>query len=111
MVAHNPVLRGGFSLKKFNATVINGKYEKFHSFILRLKALQISGRKSPFSPLWLPVRFPIVRYFPARHNDLVVSLVSEMTSHKLRISPALLTVLGTVLGLVISFRTSSAYER
>ncbi|TBU24104.1 Bestrophin, RFP-TM, chloride channel-domain-containing protein [Dichomitus squalens] len=41
----------------------------------------------------------------------MVSLVSDLTSHKLSFSSAMLTVLGTVLGLVISFRTSSAYER
>ena len=41
----------------------------------------------------------------------MVTLVSEMTTHKLSFSSAMLTVLGTVLGLVISFRTSSAYER
>ncbi|KAI0819472.1 UPF0187-domain-containing protein [Trametes gibbosa] len=41
----------------------------------------------------------------------MVTLVSEMTRHKLSFSSAMLTVLGTVLGLVISFRTSSAYER
>lgn len=41
----------------------------------------------------------------------MVALVSSMTSHDLGISNQLLTVLGTVLGLVISFRTSSAYER
>jgi predicted membrane chloride channel (bestrophin family) len=41
----------------------------------------------------------------------MVALVSDKTTHKLSISNALLTVLGTVLGLVISFRTSSAYER
>jgi putative membrane protein len=41
----------------------------------------------------------------------VVTLVSELTTHKLVVSNQLLTVLGTVLGLVISFRTSSAYER
>ncbi|RDB27526.1 hypothetical protein Hypma_003834 [Hypsizygus marmoreus] len=41
----------------------------------------------------------------------MVSLVSKLTPHKLIISNQLLTVLGTVLGLVISFRTSSAYER
>jgi predicted membrane chloride channel (bestrophin family) len=34
-----------------------------------------------------------------------------MTSHKLVLPDNLLGVLGTVLGLVISFRTSSAYER
>ena len=41
----------------------------------------------------------------------VVVLVSQMTSHSLAISNQMLTVLGTVLGLVISFRTSTAYER
>jgi len=41
----------------------------------------------------------------------VVALVSKKTSHDLGISSSLLTVLGTVLGLVISFRTSTAYER
>jgi ion channel-forming bestrophin family protein len=38
-------------------------------------------------------------------------MVSEWTPHKLQFSNQMLTVLGTVLGLVISFRTSSAYER
>lgn len=41
----------------------------------------------------------------------MVVLVSEFTHHKLEISNQMLTVLGTVLGLVISFRTTSAYER
>lgn len=41
----------------------------------------------------------------------MVTLVSKMTSTELSISSAMLTVLGTVLGLVISFRTSTAYER
>jgi predicted membrane chloride channel (bestrophin family) len=41
----------------------------------------------------------------------MVALVSEKTKHSLAIPNQLLTVLGTVLGLVISFRTSSAYER
>ncbi|KAF8881232.1 UPF0187-domain-containing protein [Infundibulicybe gibba] len=41
----------------------------------------------------------------------MVCLVSEMTDHELVIPNQLLTVLGTVLGLVISFRTSSAYEK
>jgi putative membrane protein len=41
----------------------------------------------------------------------VVTLVSQKTHHSLAISNQMLTVLGTVLGLVISFRTSSAYER
>ncbi|QRW02772.1 bestrophin protein [Ceratobasidium sp. AG-Ba] len=41
----------------------------------------------------------------------MVVCVSKYTSAKLSISPQLLTVLGTVLGLVISFRTTSAYDR
>ena len=44
------------------------------------------------------------------HNSVVV-LVSKNTSANLGVSNQLLTVLGLVLGLVISFRTSSAYER
>ncbi|KAM5540142.1 hypothetical protein V8D89_006282 [Ganoderma adspersum] len=40
-----------------------------------------------------------------------VSLVSDLTPHKLSFPNVMLTVLGTVLGLVISFRTSPAYER
>ena len=41
----------------------------------------------------------------------VVVLVNQLTDVKMYVSNSLLTVLGTVLGLVISFRTSSAYER
>ncbi|KAF9525416.1 Bestrophin, RFP-TM, chloride channel-domain-containing protein [Crepidotus variabilis] len=43
----------------------------------------------------------------------MVCLVSDpkIGGHNLGINNGLLTVLGTVLGLVISFRTSSAYER
>ncbi|CAA7268837.1 unnamed protein product [Cyclocybe aegerita] len=41
----------------------------------------------------------------------IIVLVSEKTRANLGVSNQLLTVLGLVLGLVISFRTSSAYER
>ncbi|KAH7097003.1 UPF0187-domain-containing protein [Auriculariales sp. MPI-PUGE-AT-0066] len=41
----------------------------------------------------------------------MVACVSKYTETNLGISNQLLTVLGTVLGLVVSFRTSSAYER
>ncbi|ESK86251.1 UPF0187-domain-containing protein [Moniliophthora roreri MCA 2997] len=41
----------------------------------------------------------------------MVYLVSEKTDTKLAFKSSLLTVLGLALGLVISFRTSSAYER
>ncbi|CAL1715235.1 unnamed protein product [Somion occarium] len=42
---------------------------------------------------------------------LIVTLVSTHTNASLAISNQMLTVLGTALGLVISFRTSTAYER
>ena len=41
----------------------------------------------------------------------VVALVDRFTNIKLAFNNQLLTVLGVVLGLVISFRTSTAYER
>jgi len=78
MPAENVLFKGGWSLKKFNATVIND--------------------------IW-----PEVLFFSL--IAAMVSLVSEMTPHNLAIPNGLLTVLGTVLGLVISFRTSTAYER
>jgi predicted membrane chloride channel (bestrophin family) len=43
--------------------------------------------------------------------DIVVTLVSEKTNVSLGISSQMLTVLGIVLGLVVSFRTTSAYDR
>ncbi|KAF8881234.1 Bestrophin, RFP-TM, chloride channel-domain-containing protein [Infundibulicybe gibba] len=78
MVAHNPLFSGRWTIKKFNATVVND--------------------------IW-----PEVAFFSL--VAAMVALVSEKTSHQLVIPNQLLTVLGTVLGLVISFRTSSAYER
>ncbi|KIJ48318.1 hypothetical protein M422DRAFT_247643 [Sphaerobolus stellatus SS14] len=41
----------------------------------------------------------------------MVTCISELTAHNLSVSNSLLTVLGIVLGLVVGFRTSSAYER
>lgn len=41
----------------------------------------------------------------------MVAAVTKLTPHQLFLDSGLLGVLGTVLGLVISFRTSSAYER
>jgi len=78
MVADNPLFRGRWTFKRFNAMVIND--------------------------IW-----PEVLFFSLIAT--MVSLVSEKTKHSLAIPNGLLTVLGTVLGLVISFRTSSAYER
>lgn len=78
MVARNPLFSGRFTIKKFNATVIND--------------------------IW-----PEVFFFTAVAT--AVAVVTEREVKNLAINNSLLTVLGTVLGLVISFRTSSAYER
>ncbi|KAI0743242.1 Bestrophin, RFP-TM, chloride channel-domain-containing protein [Irpex lacteus] len=43
--------------------------------------------------------------------SVMVVLVSELTHTSLAVSNVMLTVLGTILGLVISFRTTTAYER
>ncbi|KAK7024777.1 Bestrophin, RFP-TM, chloride channel-domain-containing protein [Favolaschia claudopus] len=67
-----------WSLKKFNATVLND--------------------------VW-----PEVSFFSLVAT--MVALVTKLTKHNLSVPNSLLTVLGTVLGLVISFRTSTAYER
>lgn len=40
-----------------------------------------------------------------------ISCINALTHHKLVIQPTLLTVLGTVLGFVISYRTTSSFER
>lgn len=98
MVAHNPLFHGRWTLKKFNATVVNDIWPEvlFFSAVATSKSASRSLLQSFFSsPVWRPV----------------VYLVSTMTSTKLSINTGLLTVLGTVLGLVISFRTSTAYER
>ncbi|TFK66120.1 UPF0187-domain-containing protein [Pluteus cervinus] len=78
MVARNPLFHGRWSVKKFQATVINDIWPEMIFFSL---------------------------------VATMVTLVSKMTETKLQFDTGLLTVLGTVLGLTISFRTSSAYER
>lgn len=84
MVANNPLFRGKWNAKRFQATVIND--------------------------IW-----PEVAFFTA--FAAMVACVDILTAKpgganvNMGIPSTLLTVLGTVLGLVISFRTSSAYER
>lgn len=78
MVSSNPLFRGGWSLRKFNSTVIND--------------------------IW-----PEVMFFSA--VGAMVACLQQLTDRNPSIPSDLLGVLGTVLGLVISFRTSSAYER
>ncbi|EAU81378.1 hypothetical protein CC1G_05208 [Coprinopsis cinerea okayama7 len=81
MVASNPLFTGRWTIKRFQATVIND--------------------------IW-----PEVLFFTAVATMVTtVTYLTKDPNIKLGIAPSLLTVLGTVLGLVISFRTSSAYER
>ncbi|KAJ7509543.1 Bestrophin, RFP-TM, chloride channel-domain-containing protein [Mycena galericulata] len=77
MVASDPLF-SGWSLKKWNAMVINDVWPETMFFTL---------------------------------VAAMVALVTKLTTHSLAVPNSLLTVLGTVLGLVISFRTSTAYER
>ncbi|KAF8530774.1 Bestrophin, RFP-TM, chloride channel-domain-containing protein [Gautieria morchelliformis] len=77
-MTYSSFLTARWSVKKFNATVIDDIWPETLLFTL---------------------------------IATMVAAVTEMTRHKLQVNNALLTVLGTVLGLVISFRTSSAYER
>lgn len=95
MVARNPLFAGRWTAKKFQATVINDIWPEVIFFSLiatsKLEIIVVCARGA--------------------HIFTVVCLVSNKTEHRLVIDTGLLTVLGTVLGLVISFRTSSAYER
>jgi predicted membrane chloride channel (bestrophin family) len=78
MVAQDPLFSGRWSIKKYQALILND---------ILAEMIVFSGIAT------------------------MVVCVSEFTKHDLGINSALLTVLGTVLGLVISFRTSTAYER
>ena len=93
-----------WTVKKFRSTVIFTIWREvlFFSIVATSEFFPIVG----IDP---PPRQYVVAHFVYLH--LVVSLVSHLTPHKLSFPNVMLTVLGTVLGLVISFRTSSAYER
>ncbi len=104
MVAENPLF-SKWSLKKFKATVINDIWPE----VLFFSAVAASESSVRPHPCFHPLSF--LAQCSSFHLPVVVSLVSDLTRHKLSFSSAMLTVLGTVLGLVISFRTSSAYER
>ncbi|KAH7339382.1 UPF0187-domain-containing protein [Rhizoctonia solani] len=78
MVAANPLTSGGFTLRKFRATVLNDIWAELIFF---------SG------------------------IAVMVVCIERFTTASVTFSPQLLTVLGLVLGLVLSFRTTSAYDR
>ena len=98
MVAGLSFLSGGrYYYKKFRSTVISDIWPE----VLFFSLVAVSEQNSLF------------RCMNSKLTDQrsVVVLVSELTSTSLAVSNQMLTVLGTVLGLVISFRTSTAYER
>ncbi|EUC58702.1 bestrophin protein [Rhizoctonia solani AG-3 Rhs1AP] len=78
MVSANPLIAGGFTLRKFRGTVLND--------------------------VW-----PEIIFFTC--IAVMVTCVEKYTTTQLTFSNQLLTVLGTVIGLVLSFRTTSAYDR
>ena len=96
MVAANPLFRGRWTLKRFNATVINDIWPEVFFFTLVATS---TSHLLPCMAVWL------------KKSATVVTCVSKFTTKDLGVNNSLLTVLGTVLGLVISFRTSTAYER
>ncbi|KAI9619616.1 hypothetical protein KEM48_006201, partial [Puccinia striiformis f. sp. tritici PST-130] len=49
--------------------------------------------------------------FLAGWSTMLVLLDHHVAGLSLRLPPTILTVLGTVIGFVLSYRTSSAYER
>lgn len=102
MVASNPLFHSQGAIsglsKKFRATVINDIWPEVLFFTL------VGASAWTF-------HFDVLANIETHFTALVVSLVSHYTSTQLVVSNGILTVLGTVLGLVISFRTSTAYER
>ncbi|KAF7313151.1 hypothetical protein MKEN_01001300 [Mycena kentingensis (nom. inval.)] len=131
----------GWTLKKFNATVINDIWLDVAFFTLVAtggsSALWSQGSANLLSdPAKGPTRYKTPRKtqrnslsapefhaetqrnYPAKGTirgvfSFVegVTCASKLTTHNLAVSNVLFAVLGTVLGLVISFRTSSSYER
>ncbi|KDQ06409.1 hypothetical protein BOTBODRAFT_39608 [Botryobasidium botryosum FD-172 SS1] len=78
MVVKNPLTRGKWTAKKFQATVIPN---------ITVELILFTGIAA------------------------AVTCVTKLKIHNLGIGSTMLTVMGTVLGLVVSFRTTSAYDR
>ena len=96
MVSKNPLFLT-WTAKKFQSTVINDIWPEVIFFTLVATSMYSSDC--------------YISTTNVAESLAVVALVSEKTSHSLGISNQMLTVLGIVLGLVVSFRTSSAYDR
>ena len=96
MVVRDPI----WTLRKFSATIIGDVWPEVLLF-----TIIATGNPVPHLNTYIVM-------CPGNWLLLtVVVVVSEHTNVNLGVSNQLLTVLGFVLGLVISFRTSSAYER
>jgi len=88
--------------------------ESGHGRSLEHSYWTISGQNLCFLSQSPQVRlFSLLRLLGRTHSHFatVVTCITKLTSIDLGVNNQLLTVLGLVLGLVISFRTSSAYER
>ena len=104
--AHRPTFNFTWSIPILFSVIEDGQQKDFERL-----CWMTYGPKSSHSPSYLQVSALHCLLFSNSKRLEVVVLVSEFTSVHLGVSNQLLTVLGLVLGLVISFRTSSAYER
>jgi hypothetical protein len=100
MAKNATIFSGRLSKRKLKATVINDIWPELLFFTLMATGEWVFG-SSPSSP-------------SSESNDRVtpvVTLVEKFGGAKLGFNNQLLTVLGVILGFVVSFRTTSAYER
>ena len=89
-----------FLFKRYKATVLDDIWPELFFFTgVAVSELHSSPEGSVTLPFFLI------------YSISVVCCVNEFTNTNLAISNQMLTVVGTVLGLVVSFRTSSAYDR
>ncbi|KAH9822563.1 Bestrophin, RFP-TM, chloride channel-domain-containing protein [Melampsora americana] len=92
----------------------NSTYSPFHEKReIEREQILLNPFRSPstllfFRAITLWAIWPSIAFFTA-WATLVILIDRDVTS--LQLPPTLLTVLGTVIGFVVSYRTSSAYER
>lgn len=98
-MGRNTIFSGKLSKGKLKATVIKDIWPELLFFTLLAIGEWAVGHLRPYGVLSLPLSTP------------VVSAIDRSTNVKLGFNNQLLTVLGVVLGLAISFRTTTAYER
>lgn len=121
MVQKSPLTAGGLTLRKFKSTVINDIFVEITFFSVVATSMPVSfsfmthsGNSSctPFFFFLFSRRSRFSIQAQPRECLVDVQRLERLTwRHMQGINNQLLTVLGTVLGLVVSFRTSSAYDR